>query len=320
MERKHWDAVIVGAGPAGLSAALVLGRCRRDVLVCDDGAPRNAAARELHAFITRDGTPPARLRALARRELQRYPGVRLHDGQVTQVRGRGARFDLQLADGTRLSARKLLLATGVVDDLPRVAGFERFYGRSVHLCPYCDGWESRDEPIAVYGRRARAFEMARSMTAFSSDIVVVSNGAAGLQAAQRRQLGRNGIRVVEQRIAKLVGRGGHLQAVEFEDGSRLPRRRLFFDTPSHARSGLPRQLGCRIRQDGSVHCSGYEATDVPGVFVAGNVAGDVQLAVFAAAEGAKAAFGINRSLTREDFERRATGRRIVAHPTGESDD
>lgn len=317
VQRRHWDVVIVGAGPAGLSAALVLGRCRRNVLVCDDGAPRNAAARELHAFITRDGTPPARLRSLARRELDQYPGVRLQDGRVRRVRKHDRSFTLELDGGARCSARKLLLATGVSDDLPRLDGFERFYGRSAHLCPYCDGWESRDEPIAVYGKRARAFEMARSMTAFSGDIVVVSNGASGLQAGQKRQLARNGIRLVEDRIARLLGRRGQLEAIEFVDGSRLPRRRLFFDTPSHARSELPRQLGCRIRSDGSVHCSGYEATDVPGVFVAGNVAGDVQLAIFAAAEGAKAAFGINRSLTREDFERRATGRRIVEHPTAE---
>jgi thioredoxin reductase len=315
MDRRHWDVAIVGAGPAGLSAALVLGRCRRNVLLCDDGAPRNAAARELHAFMTRDGTPPARLRSLARTELRRYPSVRPREGRVVRARRRGRGFAVELAGGAEYTARKLLLATGVTDELPRLAGFERFYGRSVHLCPYCDGWESRDEPIAVYGKRARAFEMARSMTAFSTDIVVVSNGASGLQSAQKRQLARNRIRLVEGRIARLVGRGGQLQAIEFTDGTRLPRRRLFFDTPSHARSELPRQLGCSIREDGSVHCSGYEATDVPGVFVAGNVVGDVQLAIFAAAEGAKAAFGINRSLTREDFERRATGRRIVEHPT-----
>jgi thioredoxin reductase len=319
MERAHWDAVIVGAGPAGLSAALVLGRCRRTVLVCDAGEPRNAAARAMHAFITRDGTPPSRMLRLARDELAQYPDVTLLDGTVTRVRRQSRRFAVQLADGQRITARKLLLATGVTDDLPRLSGIERFYGHTVHLCPYCDGWEARDEPIAVYGRRSRAFEMARSMTAFSRDIVVCSNGASGLRAEQKRQLARNGVTVNEQHIARLVGRGRRLQGIEFADGTLLRRSRLFFDTPSHARSQLQRQLGCSIRPDGSVHCSGYEATDVPGVFVAGNVAGDVQLVIFAAAEGAKAAFGINRSLTREDFERRATGRRIVEHPTGEAD-
>jgi thioredoxin reductase len=320
MDRAHWDVVIVGAGPAGLSAALVLGRCRRKVLVCDDGEPRNAAARAMHGFLTRDGTAPRRMARLSRDELSRYPDVTLLDGTVSRVRRQSRRFAVQMADGQRVTARKLLLATGVTDDVPRLPGIERLYGQTVHHCPYCDGWEARDESIAVYGRRARAFEMARSMTAFSRDIVLCSNGASGLRAEQKRQLARNGVAVNEQPIARLVGRGVCLQGIEFTDGTFLPRTRLFFDTPSHARSTLQRQLGCSIRPDGSVHCSGYEATDVPGVFVAGNVAGDVQLVVFAAAEGAKAAFGINRSLTREDFERRATGRRIVEHPTGAAED
>ncbi len=126
----------------------------------------------------------------------------------------------------------------------------------------------------------------------------------------------NGVRLIEDRIERLSGREGQLESIDFAGGRRLPRRRLFFDLPSHPRSELPRQLGCHIRKDGSVRCSGYEATDVPGVFIAGNIAGDVQLVIFAAAEGAKAAFGINLSLTREDFEQNATGRRVVEHPTG----
>jgi thioredoxin reductase len=314
-----WDAIVVGGGPAGLSAALVLGRCRRRVLVCDAGEPRNRHSHQLHAYLTRDGVPPAEFLDMARAGLSAYPGVEIRRCTVAGAERAGRQFVLRLADGTQARSRKLLLATGVRDELPRIEGIEEFYGRTVHHCPYCDGWESRDEPVAVYGRRRRAFEMSRAMTAWSDDIVLCSDGAAGLTTEQKRQLARNGVRIIEERILRLAGSDGQLDAIVFAGGRRLARRRLFFDLPSHAQSELPRQLGCRMRRDGSVHCSGYEATDVPGVFTAGNVAGDVQLVVFAAAEGAKAAFGINLSLTREDFELNATGRRIVEHPDGQNE-
>jgi thioredoxin reductase len=317
MDTRTWDTIIVGGGPAGLSAALVLGRCRRSVLVCDAGEYRNRAAHLMHGYLTRDGVAPAEFLRLARENLAPYRDVELRSCTVARVEAQDRRFAVTLADddGTTLLCRKLLLATGVSDELPPLAHVEDFYGRTVHHCPYCDGWEARDQPVAVYGRRSRAFEMARALTAWTQDIVLCSNGAAGLQADQKRQLARNGVRIVEDRISHLAGHDGQLEAIVFASGRRLGRTRLFFDLPSHAQSALPRQLGCRIRRGGSVHCTSYEATDVPGVFVAGNVVGDVQLVILAAAEGAKAAFGINRSLTREDFELNATGRRVVDHPT-----
>jgi thioredoxin reductase len=315
MDEKVWDTIIVGGGPAALSAALVLGRCRRSVLICDSGVYRNRHAREMHAFLSRDGIPPTEFLAHARRDLERYPGVELRRCTVQRATGDGRTFEVELTDRARLRCRKLLLATGVRDELPALPGFDEFYGATVHHCPYCDGWEARDGPVAVYGRRNRGFEMARAMLAWTADVVLCTDGASGLQPEQKRQLARNGVRVIEDRIERLAGRDDQLDAIVFTGGHSLPRRRLFFSLPSHAQAELPRQLGCRLRRDGSVRCSGYEATDVPGVFIAGNLAGDVQLVIFAAAEGAKAAFGINKALTREQFELNATGRDIVEHPT-----
>jgi len=211
-------------------------------------------------------------------------------------------------------ARKLLIATGLFDAIPRIPGIDAVFGRSVFQCPYCDGWELRDRKLAVYGKGQRGFEMARALTAWSRDLVLLSDGPSRFGAEQRRQLERNGIRHVERRVAALRSRRGALTAIEFDDGSLERCDGLFFDTPSNLQSDLAKSLGCRFAAHGGVLCGQYEATSVPGVFVAGNIIRDVQLSIVAAGEGARAAFGINRSLTREDFERRATGARRVEHP------
>jgi len=189
--------------------------------------------------------------------------------------------------------------------VPSIEGIDALFGRSVFQCPYCDGWETRGRRIAVYGRGRRGFEMARALTAWSRDLVLFTDGRAGLTGTQRRHLDRNGIPVVETRVARLTGARGQLRTVELRDGTKLRREALFFDTPSRGQSTLARALGCKFGRHGGVRCGKYEATSVPGVFVAGNIIRDVQLSIVAAAEGARAAFGINRALTREDFERRA---------------
>jgi thioredoxin reductase len=311
--RKDWDVVIAGAGPAGLSAALVLGRACRRVLLCDTGTPRSWASKEMHAYLSRDGVRPDRFREKGRSEVLSYPGVRFLPVEVTEARRDGAQFTVKLG-GREVRARKLLIATGLYDIVPRISGIDSLFGRSVFQCPYCDGWEMRGKRIAVYGRAQRGFQMARSMTAWAGDIVLCTDGRSGYSPEQKQQLGRNGIGVVEKKVASLEGNRGRLRAVVFADRERLPRDALFFDTPSREQSRLAQSLGCQFGRNGGVLCGDHEATSVPGVFVAGNIIKDVQLSIVAAAEGAKAAFGINRALTREDFELRATGRRHIEHP------
>jgi thioredoxin reductase len=300
----RWDVVIAGAGPAGLSAALVLGRARRRVLLCDTGTPRSWASKEMHAYLSRDGVPPQEFLAIGRRELRRYRGVRYLPQEVRGARRSGTGFAVRLADGRRVNCRKLLIATGVFDIVPRIPGIDELFGHSVFQCPYCDGWEMRDRRVLAYGRTRRGFEMARAMTAWTGDLVLCTDGASGYSPDERRQLERNGIRLFEKRIRALEGNRGRLRSVVFNDGERLARDAMFFDTPSHHQSRLAESLGCKFGRNGGVLCGEYEATSVPGVFVAGNIIRDVQLSIVAAAEGARAAFGINRSLTREDFDRR----------------
>ena len=172
-----FDVIIVGAGPAGLSAALVLGRCRRRVLVLDTDKPRNYASAALHAFLTRDGIHPQELRRIGREQLSQYDTVTLAQREATAARCVDDGFEVTLAGGERLRCRKLLLATGVVDELPPIEGVQELYGRSVFHCPYCDGWESRDQPVAVYSRTSKGVAFAIQLKVWSRDLVLCTDGA-----------------------------------------------------------------------------------------------------------------------------------------------
>ena len=296
------DVIIVGAGPAGLSAALMLGRCRRSVLVFDHGLPRNAASHALHGFLTRDGIAPADFLKLARTELAKYETVALREAEVVRAEcGSDSRFAVTLAGGERFHSRKLLLATGVVDCLPEIEGFRELYGRSVFHCPYCDGWEMRDRPLAIYGSGARGLGVALELTAWSRDLVLCTDGPAGIDEEGRQRLERNGIAVREERVVRLEGHQGVLDRIVFESGDPLPRRAVFFTTGQYQRSDLLVRLGCEFTDKGTVRTGKYETTHLPGLFVAGDASRAVQWVVVAASEGAEAAFAINTDLIKEDL-------------------
>jgi len=297
-----YDVVIVGAGPAGLSAALILGRCRRSVLVCDTGKPRNAASQGLHGFLTRDGIPPLEFLALGRAELGRYDTVEIRAIEVTAAEcDHDGRFAVTLASGEQVRSRKLMLATGVVDRLPDIDGFRDLYGRSVFHCPYCDGWEVRDQPLAVYGRGARGLGLSLELTAWSRDVVLCTDGPSEIESDGLSRLARHRISVRENRVARLEGDNGILRSVVFEGGEPLARRALFFTTGQYQRSDLSDRLGCEFNEKGTVRTGPYETTHLPGLYVAGDASRAVQWVVVAAAEGAEAAFAINSDLLGEDL-------------------
>ena len=295
------DVVIVGAGPAGLSAALILGRCRRRIVLCDAGHPRNARSRQLSGFLGRDGTDPVELWRLGREQLRRYPNVALHDIEVTDARRLDAGFETILHDGTRLVSRKLLLATGVVDELPAVEGVDTFFGQGVFHCPYCDGWERREQPLAAYGRGQHGLDLALELTAWSSDVVLLTDGPPDLSSQHLERLTRNGIAVRTEPVARLEGSNGVLERARFATGASLPLRALFLGPSERQGSDLAERLGCILTRRGAVETGDYENTSLAGLYVAGDASKHVQLAIVAAAEGAMAAFAINTELLKEDL-------------------
>jgi len=296
--------LVVGGGPAGLSAALVLGRALRTTLVCDAGHPRNARAQGVHGFLTRDGIPPAELRAAARAELARYESVTLEDAPVNEVRKEGDHFAFTLAGGTAGRARRVLLATGVVDTLPALEGLEALYGTSVFHCPFCDGWEVRGRALAVYGGGENAAGLALELKAWSADIVLL--GTVG--PADSERLDTAGIPVREDKVQRLEADGGKLLRVVFADGSSLARDALFFCTGHRQGSDLAERLGCPLDEKGSVATVDATRTCVPGVFVAGDASKESHMVVVAAAEGAIAAIAIHNELSEEDRARRGVSR------------
>ena len=295
-----YDVVIVGGGPAGLSAALILGRCRRRVVLCDAGKPRNARSHGLHGFLTRDGINPRELRGIGREQLRPY-GVEIRDLPVTHVETISGGFRSQVEDGSCLESRKLLLATGVVDHVPQLEGMDQFYGTSVFHCPYCDGWEMRDQPLAAYGQGKSGAGLALSLKTWSRDVVLCTDGRARLRAQDRERLERHGIPVRQHRIERLEGHDGVLERIVFHGGEALARRGIFFSTGQNEACSLTAKLGCKFAPQGTVRTNLLQETNVPGLYVAGDACKDVQLAIVAAAEGAKAGFAINTALQHAEF-------------------
>jgi len=307
-----FDVVIVGGGTAGLSAALMLGRSRRRVLLCDSGAPRNAPSPHAHSFFTRDGASPLELLDIGRAQLKQYDSVERKSCAVVDALRTEDGFNVVLDDGTSVAARRLLLATGVIDELPPIPGLAEMWGVSALHCPYCHGWEVRDEPLAVLGGEAAGIEQVLLIFNWSRDLVFCTNGAATLSDDDRGRLANRGIPVHEGRIARLEGTDGRLERIVFENGELLSRTALFLPPVQRQRSDLPAKLGCTLTRPLptmeiiQVDAIGY--TGVPGVYAAGDAASMMQQIALAAANGGTAGAMINRDLVMEDLAQSNTVR------------
>ena len=299
-----YDVIVVGAGSAGLSAALTLGRCRRRVLLADGGAPRNAPSPAVHGFLTRDGLRPARLLELGREQLAPYPTIEVRELKITKVHrlAQGFRAEGTTGQGHAWAGttHRVLLATGVEDVLPALPGFRELWGTGVLHCPYCHGYEVRDQPLAIYGRGKAAVGLALLLTNWSKDLVVVTDGPGHLTAYGRQRLRQHGIGLRQEKVARLVGGpDGLLRCVEFEDGTYLERKALFMHAPQEQRSSLAAELGATITSKGAVWVDKNSQTSIAGLYAAGDTTPGQQQALLAAAAGGKAAICLNEALTKE---------------------
>jgi len=292
-----YDVIIVGGGPAGLSASLILARCLRKIVVFDTGKPRNMKSDASHGFFSQDGINPLELLRIGREQLKKYK-VQILNVEIVAA-AKEDNFKVTDENGAIYYAKKLLIATGLKDLLPRVAGLDRFYGKSVFHCPYCDGYEKRFSKIAALGYRKTAVGLAMSLTNWSKDVILFTNGRK-LMDKDYYKLESIDIKVIDEKISGLEG-AYYLENIVLEGNYRIPRNVLFFSSDQYQRSHLADELGCTFAKNNVVETDEFQQTNIPGLYVAGDAARDVQLIVMAASEGTKAAVVINKTLQKEQL-------------------
>ena len=299
------DCIIIGGGPAGLNAAVVLGRCRRKVLVFDTENYRNRYSHGMHNYLTRDDILPGDFLNICHKELEKYSVQLLHKKIVTAAKNNEGIFIAKDEDGRLYYSKKLLVATGLTDTLPGVPGFKEMYGRSVFHCPYCDGWEVRDKRLGVYAKNKEGWELALTLKGWSEQVILYTDGKNKVKPEHKQQLDANNIPVIRLPIDRLYGIDGQLEKIIFKNGEERPCDALFFVNGYIQQCNLAEAFGCEMNKKGVVVTNRYQQTNIPGLYVAGDASKDMHFVVVAGAEGAKAGVIINKELQKEHTDKKA---------------
>ncbi|MFF2887380.1 NAD(P)/FAD-dependent oxidoreductase [Paenibacillus sp. NPDC057967] len=297
-----WDVAIIGGGPAGLSAALVLGRALRSVILIDEDKPRHAAAHSSHGYLTRDGISPSAFRELGREDVRAYELVRMEHDTATGAKKEDDHFHIATASGKSYISKYLVIATGARDQLPPIPGIQESYGISVFPCPYCDGWEHRGEPLAIIGSSQSLFGYVQLIFNWSRDLSVFTDGASMLTLEQKQALQARGIALYEQPIKSLRSSGGQLEKIMLEDGQEIARRIAFLsDTGARDATTIPDELGVGREQDGQYETMEHGSTHIEGLYLIGDAKHYFTGLIGSASEGYEAGVAINRRLVEEDW-------------------
>jgi len=297
------DCATIGAGPAGLSASLILGRACKNIALFDNGTNRNRVTQESHGFITRDGIKPAEFKEIALNELKSYPSVQYHENTVSKItRQSNGWFRISTLEGTEYLAEKILLATGVQEIFPSIPNIKQYYGKSLFSCPYCDGWELKDKPLIVIAENEEyAFYKAKLIYNWSKDLVIATNGHKFSNSIMN-ELNRKNITIITEPIKNLHGEDGYLKRIEFSSGLSIERFGGFI-VPSYNRPNkFAEQLGCEIQENGGIVADDAGRTSQKNIYTAGETSKLYPSSVIiAAAEGNKAAMAVNIDITNERF-------------------
>lgn len=303
MEKQLLDVAIIGGGPAGLNAALVLGRARKKVAVIDEGRPRNAVTREVHGFLTRDGISPSEFRRIAKEEISAYPSVSFVTDSAVSIVGTDGRFQIETEQGQTFASKKVLFTVGMKDRPLDIPGLAEVYGKSAFVCPYCDGWELRDQPLVIITKGAELMHFAPIISGWTNRFTVCTNGPDELTDAEREELRRNQVPLLDSPIRHIDSSHGIVRQVVLEDGTIVPCRGIFFKPELVTGSDLPRTIGCQITEAGEIVVDDFGKTNIPGVYSAGDATSRMHQAIAAASRGALVSAMINNELNTEAWRR-----------------
>jgi thioredoxin reductase len=306
-----FDCIIVGGGPAGLNAAVVLGSSQRKVLLFDTGQYRNRYSHGMHNYLTRDCIDPAEFIEISQKEIFKYGVQLLHKKVVNARKNEEEVFVVKDEEGTLYYSKKMLIATGLTDPLPQVEGFEEMYGKSVFHCPYCDGWEVRNKRLGVYAKNKNGFDLAISLKGWSAHVAIFTDGVKKFKPHEKEELAANEIAVITLPVLKLAGDDGMIEKIIFRDGTDYLLDALFFVNGFAQQCDLAETFDCEMSKQGKVLTNQYQQTKTRGLYVAGDADKDMHFVVVAAAEGAKAAVIINKEIQKEISKQRLANAKPV---------
>ncbi|MED0866932.1 NAD(P)/FAD-dependent oxidoreductase [Bacillus safensis] len=299
------DCAIIGGGPAGLSAALVVGRGRKQVIVFDDELPRNRVTQESHGFITNDGMTPFEIRRAGEADLQKYPNIKIKRSRIVDIQKKEERFTLLTHEGDTFKAKKIILATGLQDILPEIEGIHDVYGKTLFSCPFCDGWELKDKALALIAENQRALHMAKLLSNWTKDLIVFTNGHV-LAEEDKVLLTAHSIQVIDVPIVSIDQDNGQLRSLQLANGETVEREGGFVASEFKQSAPFAEKLGCQMTKNTGIETDILGRTTVSGVFACGdNLGGPAQL-VLAAAAGSQTGMGVIHELVQEEFQEKTS--------------
>ncbi|MFC0779492.1 NAD(P)/FAD-dependent oxidoreductase [Flavobacterium sp. HJSW_4] len=302
MEQKHFEVIIVGGSYSGLSAAMSLGRALRQVLVIDSGLPCNRQTPYSHNFITQDGEKPAVISAKAKLQVDIYKTVQFYNGLAIKALKTEKGFEIETESGEIFTARKVLFATGVKDLLPEIEGFADCWGISVLHCPYCHGYEVKNEKTAIIANGEMGFEFAKLISNWTKDLRLCTNGKSELTLEQKQILKNHGVLILEEEINSINHNEGYVSDIVFKNGEKVDVKAIYARVPFEQHCKLPQDLGCEINEQGYLKVDFMQKTTIPGIFGSGDATTQMRSVALAVSSGSFAGAVINKELIDEDFK------------------